>query len=711
MLSHLTFPLQLRPRALQLAPQPPTSARSRRIGPVLHLALAILLPHVTAEVASAAVDSPLAKLPQLEYGQDQSALAALDLAVRAAHRDPDLRRDLEARLIQVLTGPASAAAKDYACRQLKLIATAASVPALTQLLADPQLSSLARYTLESIPEAAVDQALCAALPGLAGRPQLGAIGTLGERRAAQAVPSLLPVLQGPDLRAAAAAATALGKIATPEAATALATARTTVHEALRATVDCAAIDAAHRLLAAGNSAAAAKLFQELFLAHTTGHIRLAAFQGYAASQGDDALGVLFAPLTGLKNRPQGELEARLAGRLLAEWTWLKIPSGYLNGLATDALAPRAKVILLGALKTRGDPGARTAVLSALSSPVAEVRLAAIETLGVLGTAADIPPLASVAATGPAPERQIALQSLASLPGSAVHEQVVNLLADTPPATRAVLLRTLATRGATDAAAAVVKYVGDEDRGVRQAALEAAGLVGGVSEIPPLVQQLAAASTEAQRETLGDALVSICSRARQQSSPTILESYQTAQPASRPVLLRVLSSVGGSEALATVRAATRDSSPEVQDAAIRALADWADPAAAPDLLELVRTADNSALRTLAFRGYVRLGRESEAPADAKVKLLDNALAVAQTVNDRRLVLGALGDVRSLAALRLAAQQLDQPDLADEAGAAVVKIATLLEPPDKAEASAALEQVLKSARAKSVLDDARRQLRGL
>ena len=57
----------------------------------------------------------------------------------------------EAALIQVLTGESSYHQKSDACIELGLVGSQASVVPLTALLADEELSHMARYALETIP--------------------------------------------------------------------------------------------------------------------------------------------------------------------------------------------------------------------------------------------------------------------------------------------------------------------------------------------------------------------------------------------------------------------------------------------------------------------------------------------------------------------------------------------------------------------------------
>ena len=88
----------------------------------------------------------------------------------------------------------SRAAKDFACRTLTVIGTAASVPALAALLADAELSHMARYALERIPAPEAAAALRDALPKLSGKLKIGVIGSLGVRRDEASVPALAALL-------------------------------------------------------------------------------------------------------------------------------------------------------------------------------------------------------------------------------------------------------------------------------------------------------------------------------------------------------------------------------------------------------------------------------------------------------------------------------------------------------------------------------------
>src|SRR5512135_1655599 len=153
-----------------------------------------------------------------------SGLAALLTGAsppRGAEVPPVSGKDQEAKLIAVLKSDAPRKAKADACRELGRVGTREAVAPLAGLLTDPELSHMARYGLEPIPDPAVDTALREALDKVQGRLLVGVIGSIGVRLDPKAVPLLIKLLNDPDREVAQAAARALGRIGTLDAATAL----------------------------------------------------------------------------------------------------------------------------------------------------------------------------------------------------------------------------------------------------------------------------------------------------------------------------------------------------------------------------------------------------------------------------------------------------------------------------------------------------------
>jgi HEAT repeat protein len=226
------------------------------------------------------LDQAFEALKSFDWGQDINVLAAIDEAVVATHGDDAQRKALEDRLVAMLQVEMPLDAKQIVCRKLRVIGTAASVPALASLLSDPQLSHMARYALEriTVPEAA--SALRDALPTLAGGLKVGVISSLGTRQDAASAGALGDLLSDGDVTVARAAACALGVIRTPQAAQALAS--TQAADAVKSAVTDASLACAENFLSAGNKRDALAIYKGLVAGDPPKHVKLAATRGILA---------------------------------------------------------------------------------------------------------------------------------------------------------------------------------------------------------------------------------------------------------------------------------------------------------------------------------------------------------------------------------------------------------------------------------------------
>lgn len=233
------------------------------------------------------LDKAFEALKTYDWGADLNALKPIDEAVVATRGDADARKALESRLAEVLKPESSRAAKDYVCRKLMLVGTAASVPALAALLTDKDNAHMARYALERIPAPEAAAALRDALPKVSGALKIGMVGSLGARRDAASVPLLAALLADADAAIADAAARALGDIGTPEAAAALAQAAQAAETAKPALAD-GCLVCAEALVAAGKRAEAVAVYKTLSGPKQSKLVRLAATRGVlnAAKRGE-----------------------------------------------------------------------------------------------------------------------------------------------------------------------------------------------------------------------------------------------------------------------------------------------------------------------------------------------------------------------------------------------------------------------------------------
>ena len=85
------------------------------------------------------------------------------------------------------------------------------------------------------------------------------------------------------------------------------------------------------------------------------------------------------------------------------------------------------------------------------------------------------------------------------------------------------------------------------------------------------------------------------------------------------LISALAAAPGVDSLKYLQDASKNRNTRVRDCAVRMLADYPEPTAAPILLDIYKTTQNKAHRILALRGCSRLCKTTDIPAENTVKL--------------------------------------------------------------------------------------------
>jgi len=622
-----------------------------------------------------------------------------------------------AKLLAVLQSDAPLQEKCDACRQLAVVGDREAVPVLAGLLGDEQLSHRARYALEAIPDPAVDEALRKALGRLQGRLLVGVINSLGVRRDARSVGVLSGLLQDADPEVAAAAAVALGKVGTRAAARSLERALDRAPDAIRPAfyeglLGCADALAAQEqrdqssIPAKLNSSEAqfqrssipAKLYDRLCSPQQPKAIRMAAMRGAIISRGPDGVKLLVEQL----HSDDASMFA-VALRLAHEWPGARVTRALADELGK--LPADRQPLLIQALSSRfvvppsggqfvvppsggqfvvppsggrGERAALSAILAAAGSGEKSVRLTALRVLPQIGNASVVPMLTEALKDPDREIAQAALASLASLPGPEVDSAVVALLSRAEAGLRLAAIELVGRRRLTTALPALLKAAGEDEPPVRVAALQKLGELGGVEELPALINLLVNSQAPEETEAAEQALSALCARADDPEVwvEKLTDALAAAPPAQKSALLRVVGAVGGTRALPTVRAAVQDANAEVRAAAIRILGEWKTAEAAPDLLKLAQTLTNPTEKLLCLRAYISLAANPDRPPAQRLDLCKQAATLIQRDEEKKLLLGVLGGLATVESLALVTPYLDHAATREEASAAAVAIAEKL-----------------------------------
>jgi HEAT repeat protein len=572
-------------------------------------------------------------------------------------KDPAAVRELEALVLRsgpameklLLSGMASAqtlAAKDAFCRDLAIAGTDAAVPKLAAMLVDPDTAEMARYALERIPGARAAAALRDALARSSPRIQTGIVVSLGRRKDAASAAAIKPILASKDIHLAEAAAAALGNIGTPEA---------------RATLLAAPHSPA--VSAALLGIADAGIYVRLYSAGQSEAVRAAALEGLARVDARQATPLLRTALKSDSVRLQGvainEL-ARLEGVALAK----ELPN----------VAERARVQILTALTDSGRPEVRPILVESAASDSQAVRVAALDGLAKLGTAADVPLLAGRAAAASGDEQSAARAALGAIRGDAADAAILQAIPGAEPKVKVELIRAAGERGAASAPETLLASAVDANRPVRVESIRALRETAGPRQVPALLVLLSKTPNDNDRKELERTVGSAIRRSNDAFVGDVIEAYKSATDAGlRISLLNVLSMAGNPAALPLAREALHDASGDIQRAAINALSGWPSPEPMDDLLALARSAGDATRQILALRGYIKLVQipSSRAPAET-ARMLKAAMAAATRPNEKRAVLAVAQRLVCPESLGLARLAIDDPMVTAEARLAVTTL---------------------------------------
>lgn len=393
----------------------------------------------------------------------------------------------------------------------------------------------------------------------------------------------------------------------------------------------------------------------------------------------------------------------------------EMPGEQVTKALADELAnlpAKSQVQLLAALADRGDKVALPAVVEAAKSENNSVRLAALKALGRLGDASSVTTLAQIAASTKGEQQKAACESLYQLRGSDIDETILTSIPKAEAETKIELIRSVGERNISTGVKTLLETAQDSDSKARRESFKALKEVAGPEYLPQLIDILIKLQSESERKEMEKTVAAVANKIsdkNKQADAVLTALSKVKEVDGRCSLLGVLGKIGDDNSIEVLRKALKDEDAKIQDAAIRALSEW--PSALPlnDLQELAQKSDNNVHRILALRGFIRLiGLESDRPAEKTVNLYKKAMDLASDATLKRQVLSGLADVKSLDAMQMAAEYLEDAVLQQEAELSVVKIAAAIRRSHAKEVKAVLQKVVQNTKSDSVREDAQKIL---
>jgi HEAT repeat protein len=539
-------------------------------------------------------------------------------------------------------------------------------------LLDEHLASWARIPLEVIPGEAADAALRDAVPKLQGRLLVGTINSIGVRRDGKAVTELTAKLKDTDEQVASAAAVALGRIGGAQAATALKSLLTVAPSAVRSSAAEGCIRCAEHFLADGQSGQAIELYDLVRKTDLPKNKVLEGVRGAILARKDNGIPLLLEQLHST-DKAFFQIGLRAARELP-------------GAKATEAVAaemhratPEHQPLLLLALADRNDEAAMPTIVEAARNGPAKLRLVAVNILDRLGKVSTVPVLIQVAAGSDPELTQAALVALTRMPGTGLDASLLEHLGPAKGKTRQVLIEVAARRQIEGAIPLIVTDAQDPDPGIRSAAVQALGTLGGTAQVSDVVKLFSTAQNEKQRQDLEGALLAISGRLGSSCATSLLPLAHSSDSAVRKVALHALASAGGSEALVAVKQAAEDADPSVQDEAVRTLSTWPntwpeDESIAEPLLNIAKASKKPNYQVLAMRGYLQfLEGDKQMRADEKLAKVQEAVPFMTRPEEKRSAIAVVQSIASPKSLDLLMTFAADPALKEDACLAIVDFA--------------------------------------
>ncbi len=686
------------------------------------------------------------------FGQDRAALQTIMVLVSATEEDPLQRAAVAERMTSLLADEVTADCKRFLCKQLGQIGSAEHVPALAALLNDPRSAVAARGALEAIAGPHASAALCDALASTDGAVRVGLIHSLARLREPDAIPLIVPLLETDHHDTREAALAALGRIGGPAARRALLAVVSDLPDELESTSGTetrryistsgtetrryistsgtetrrygsssgtetrryvgiwadAVLRCAARQMGLGDHQAATPLYEALLAGELPAHVRVAALSGQLACQGRSGGDLLSSALL------NGDTVTQAAAlRALREYGDAEQLEGLASRLGelSETLQPQAVALLA----SKGASSALPALVQIADQADSDLRHEVLRALGALGDETTIPVLlAKLDGASPAARALIA-DSLArpqsdvghgdpalrsdvghgdpALRSDGVNARMIAMAKTAEPEHARMLVSALAVRRATEAVPMLLELARRDDSKLADGAVGAVGKLGSGDACLPLIDLLRDRQRTASADVIRRALVQVSRRLPQSSTEPTLWVLESADERLAAELMPILSTLGGSAALAAVHERTTAGDDKLRLAAVRALAAWREPVALEPLLDVARSASSLRERTLALRGFARLLPLSRDPsANGRAALLASAIRLAERPDQIKALLACAPSAPSGAVLRWVTACLDEAALSGEASLAALALVQPLEQSHREQVLIALRRIV-------------------
>ncbi len=559
--------------------------------------------------------------------------------------------------------------RQFIIKQLQQIGKDDAVPTLEKYLQDEQLCGAAARALAQINTTGSSTALLNALAGAKSGLPLPLIEALGYARYKPAVKRITEAANTDEPQLRKICLYALARIGDAGSAALLQQAVQKAGFTLDNTESLAAfVLYIHTISNDGNSTEAEKLANDLMRDADKagqGHAKIAALKLLVEIKGAKSLPLLYKAMQDKDIKYRGaalEFAMRFQSPE-ADKEWL---------LLLPKIKPAAQVQVIDFLARTGDETILQPLLNLLKDNDKQIRLACITATRRIGGSKALPALLTVMKKGDSDEIAAVRNNIILMKGDGVTASVAAALPAMPVAGKVALLNILEAREADDQLAAVMVQLNSSDIKVHEAAVEALHAVVKVQDLSTLYPLLNAAKP-ADIKPLQKAVI-VASAGMQDTAErtAVIVTAMNNAGDKKALYFDVLAAIGSKQAFNELRQAFENGDAQTKNAAIEALSKTTGAKAARLLMHIAQL-DNGAYTQRALDGYIAVIHASVFPADQKLVMLKDAMALAQNDDERKEILNEAANCQTFLALIFAGDYVDYAPIQQEAAHAVMDIA--------------------------------------
>lgn len=559
--------------------------------------------------------------------------------------------------------------KQFIIQQLQNIGKDDAVPFLEKYLHDEQLTGPAARALAQINTPAAEKVLLNALSNTKGDAQLSLIEALGYARYKPAALSIASQAKTEEQDLRKVVLYALARIGDPSSASALQAAAQKANYTRDNTEALAAYLLFLETLALNGNGAAAEKYATKLLADADAakqvQTKIAALQLLVFIQKEKSLPLLYKAMSDDKiEYPAAALSFAAKYRSAASnQQWLKI---------LPNVSPAAQVQIIDYLSNSSDATLLPAMLNLLKDKNKEVRIAAIAAAQKIGQQNALPALLVMMKKGDTDEIAAVKKRLLLMKGDKVTTMITSELKNMPSAAKVALIEVLAARSADPSFSEVLAQLNSSDTSVHRAAVEALPFLSMQKDLSQLFSLLNNASSP-DIPSLQQAVISASAEIKDTAERTkeILDEMKNLSKEKQSLYFNVLAAINSKDALSALQSAFGNGDEQTRVEAVAALS-TANGANAARMLLHIASENNTAYSQKALDGYIDIIRRSSFPADEKLLMLKEAMALAQSDAQRKNILRQTSGCQTFPALLFAGNYLDDPAVQQEAAMAVMNI---------------------------------------